>query len=65
MRKPKAPRIYTTLRRQFTTEALHHLGFVHDGTRMVKRGACRKELATASSLDQVWWRVTPLVRQWR
>ena len=61
----RAPRVYTTLRRRFTTQALHALHFQVDGARMVKRGAGRAELAVASSLDGEWWRVTPLVRQWR
>lgn len=61
----KTPRIYTTLRRRFTTEALRQLGFVDDGSRMVKRGACRTEKATATSLDGTWWLVTPLERYWR
>lgn len=57
--------IYATLRRRFTTEALRHLGFVNDGGRMVKRGACRMEKAVATSLDGVWWHVRPMVRRWR
>ena len=61
----RAPGIYTTLRRRFTTQALRALHFQVDGGRMVKRGACRAELAVASSLDGEWWRVTPLVRRWR
>jgi hypothetical protein len=57
--------IYAHLRRRYTTEALRQLGFVRDGSRMVKRGACRVNLAVATSLDGAWWRVQPLVRQWR
>ena len=61
----RAPRVYMTLRRRFTAQALRALHFHVDGGRMVKRGACRAELAVASSLDGEWWRVTPLVRRWR
>ena len=62
MRREK---IYATLRKRFSTQQLRSLGFVRDGSRMVKRGACRAEYATATSLDGISWRVTPLVRQWR
>lgn len=58
-------KIYATLAKRYTTEALAQLRFTRDGSRMVKRGACRAELATATSLDGVWWRVTPLARRWR
>ncbi|WP_152565249.1 hypothetical protein [Caballeronia glathei] len=58
-------RIYATLKKQYTTEALKNMGFTSDGSFMVKRGARRCELATASSLDGIWWRVRPLVRRWR
>jgi hypothetical protein len=39
--------------------------FVADGSRMVKRGACRRELAEATSLDGQSWRVRPLGKGWR
>lgn len=66
MRKLHQPRIYATLRGRFTTEALTQMRFVHDGpSRMVRYGACRTELAVATSLDQQWWRLTPLVRHGR
>jgi len=61
----KAAPIYSTLRKRFTTDALKALRFSADGSRMVKRGACRSEKAVAHSTDGVWWRVTPLVRGWR
>ena len=60
-----AARIYATLRKRYTTEALQALGFKRDGSQMVKRGACRVELAIASSLNGVWWRVRPLTRRWK
>jgi hypothetical protein len=65
MRKPRQPKIYATLRRRYTRQALLGMKFVRDGSRMVRFGACRSELATATSLDGEWWRVTPLVRHWR
>ena len=58
-------RIYATLRKRYTTEALTGMGFVKDGGMMVKRGAMRRVRAQAWSLDGVWWRVTPLERRWR
>jgi len=58
-------RIYATLKKRYTTEALRGMGFVRDGGLMVKRGAMRRIRALASSLDGVWWRVTPLERRWR
>lgn len=42
---------YAMVRKNFTTTALRALRFVPDGGRMVKRGACRRELAEATSLD--------------
>jgi hypothetical protein len=63
--RPPAPVVYCTLKRRFTTEALVQMRFVPDGSRMVKRGGCRSDLAVATSLDGNWWRVTPLVRHWR
>lgn len=62
---PRTPKIYATLRRRFCTAELKRLGFRYEGSEMVRRGACRALLATASSLDGEAWRVTPLARQWR
>ncbi|MDR5748767.1 hypothetical protein QCE73_36920 [Caballeronia sp. LZ029] len=58
-------RIYATLRKRYTTEALKGMGFVKDGGLMMKRRAMRRVRAQASSLDGVWWRVTRLERRWR
>lgn len=63
--KVRTLKFYCTLRKRYTTEALLALRFVRDGSRMVRRGACRVDLASATSLDGVWWRVTPLERHWR
>lgn len=63
--RQRHPKIYSTLRKRFCTTALVSMGFVRDGSQMVKRGACRTELAIASSLDGEFWRVTPLARRWR
>ncbi len=63
--RPKSQNVYATLRKNFTTQALRAMRFVHDGSRMVKRGLCRTELAEATSLDGIWWRVRPFVRSWR
>jgi len=60
----RTSKIYATLRRRFCTTELRRLGFSIVGGEMVKRGACRVHLATASSLDGETWRVTPLARQW-
>ncbi len=57
--------IYSTLAKRYSTEALLAMHFARDGGRMVKRGACRRERAVASSVDGVWWRVTPLERGWK
>lgn len=57
-------RIYSTLRRRFSETELIRLGFRHEGSLMVKRGACRALLAEAS-LSGKAWRVTPYVRYWR
>lgn len=57
--------VYTTLQERFTTQALKNLRFTQDGSRMVKLGACRRERAVATSLDGLWWRVTPLERGWK
>lgn len=65
MRKPRQPKIYATLRKRYTTEALRIMGFVYHEGRMVKFGACRSERATATSLDGIWWTVTPQCRHWR
>lgn len=59
------PRIYATIKRRFTTDALRGLGFRSDGSRMVKFGPMRMEKAVATSLDGQWWRVTPYIRDWR
>jgi hypothetical protein len=58
-------KIYATLKKHFSTKQLQSLGFVADGSRMVKRGARRVEYAQATSLDGTSWRVTPYVRHWR
>lgn len=65
MKKRRQPKIYATLRKRYTTEALVGLRFVRHGGNMVRFGACRVQLAIATSLDGQWWRVTPLVRHWR
>ncbi|CAG9183966.1 hypothetical protein [Cupriavidus pampae] len=62
-RHPKAQPIYATLRKRFCAEALRHMGFVRDGSGMVKRGPRRVELAVARP-DGEFWRVTPQVRDW-
>jgi hypothetical protein len=64
MKRRQTP-IYATLKKRFTTDALRALQFVHDGSRMVKLGACRRERAIAYSLDGESWRVTPLERGWK
>ena len=56
---------YAMVRKNFTTTALRALRFVPDSGRMVKRGACRRELAEATSLDGQSWRVRPLEKGWR
>lgn len=61
----RQPTIFATLKKRYTTEALRAMQFVPHGSQMVKLGACRRERATASSQDGVWWRVTPLERGWR
>ena len=65
MRRPRQPRVYSTLKRRFTAQALMQMGFVREGSAMARRGVCRSLKATASSSDGDWWRVTPLVRHWR
>lgn len=65
MPRKREPKIYATLRRRFGTSELVQLGFQRDGSQMVKRGAGRVLYATASSLNGLSWRVTPLVSCWR
>lgn len=64
MRARRNPKIYSTLRRRFGMAELQRLGFVADGSRLIKRGACRRALAVASA-DGLAWRVTPLERNWK
>lgn len=64
MTKARAPKVYATLKGHFTTAALRALRFVPDGSRMVKRGAFRRVMAEATSLDGQMWRVRPLERGW-
>lgn len=64
----KQQKIYSTLPRRFCKAELQRLGFRHDsmsGSEMVKRGGGRAPMATASSIDGLSWRVTPLCRHWR
>jgi hypothetical protein len=56
---------YAMVQKRYSTEALRAMRFVSDGSRMVKRGACRRELAEATSLDGQSWRVRPLEKGWR
>lgn len=65
MTKPRTPKVYATLKGNFTTSALRALRFVPDGSRMVKRGAFRRVVAEATSLDGAMWRVRPLERGWK
>lgn len=65
---PRSEKIYATLQRRFATSELRRLGFRYEagsGSQMVKRGAGRALLATASSLDTHMWRVTPQARSWK
>lgn len=64
-RRSKTPRIYATLKKRYTTQALALMGFVRDGSAMVKRGAMRRVRAEASSVDGEFWTVRPLARDWR
>lgn len=60
--------IYASPRRRLSTAELQCIGFKYEkgsGSVLVKRGAGRVLLATASSLDGKVWRVTPYVRRWR
>lgn len=61
----REPKVYATLRRCFGRSELVLLGFQQDGSQMVKRGAGRVLYATASSLNGLSWRVTPLVKHWK
>lgn len=56
---------YSMVKKRYSTTALRSLRFVPDGSRMVKRGACRRELAEATSLDGQSWRVRPFEKGWR
>jgi len=56
---------YAMVQKRYSTQALTSMRFVRDGSRMVKRGACRRELAEATSLDGQSWRVRPLDKGWR
>jgi hypothetical protein len=56
---------YAMVQKRYSTQALSCMRFVRDGNRMVKRGACRRELAEATSLDGQTWRVRPLEKGWR
>lgn len=65
---PRRERIYATLPKRFSTAELQRLGFRYEaasGSVMIKRGAGRALLATASSLDAQVWYVTPVVRAWK
>jgi hypothetical protein len=61
----RQPKVYATLRRYFDRSELVRLGFQQDGSQLVKRGAGRVIYATASSLNELSWRVTPLVKHWK
>jgi hypothetical protein len=68
MRTPRHEKVYATLPKRFSTAELQRLGFRYEaasGSQMIKRGAARALLATASSLDGQVWRVRPAVRAWR
>lgn len=61
-------KIYASPRQRFSTAELQRIGFKYEqgsGSVLVKRGAGRVLVATASSLDGKAWRVTPYVRRWR
>lgn len=57
--------IYATLNKLYSIEAMRAMRFMRDGSRMVKRGACRRARAVATSVDGIWWRITPLERGWK
>lgn len=61
----RQPKIYATVAKRFSLQALTAMGFVRDGSRLVKRGAMRRVRAVATSLDDTSWRVTPHERGWR
>jgi hypothetical protein len=65
MKRTHSRKVYATLRQHFTATVLRALRFVPDGTRMVKRGAFRREVAEATSLDGRMWRVRPLEQGWK
>ncbi len=65
MRKQRAPKAYATLRKRYPTETLRQMGFVRELSWMVKRGACRKIKATATSRDGDMWTVSPECRDWK
>lgn len=44
---PSAPKIYATLKKRYTIEALIRLRFTREGSQMLKRGGRRTELAVA------------------
>ena len=64
MRPPRARRVYCTLRKSFTIETLLRLGFVRNGSLLVRR-VMRKDVAVASSSGGTTWRVTHMVRFWK
>ncbi|CAN7780220.1 hypothetical protein LJR296_007949 [Cupriavidus necator] len=65
MPKRSEPKVYAEQRKPYSTIALIAMGFVRDGSRMVKRGACRSLKAEARSPTGEIWRITPLVRHWK
>lgn len=65
VRKPREPKVYAEVRKRFPTETLRHFGFVHELSWMVKRGAGRKIVATATSRDGDMWTVRPECRYWK
>ena len=58
-------RVYATLKRRYSLEALCALRFRDEGGQMVKRGVGRSVRAIARSADGVWWLVTPCTRDWK
>lgn len=65
MRRRREPKVYAELRKPYSTPALIAMGFVRDGSRMVKRGACRHIQAEARSHNGEIWRIKPMVRHWK
>lgn len=57
--------MYAQLRKPYSTLALIAMGFVRDGSRMVKRGHCRVIKAEAHSHNGEIWRIRPMVRYWK